>query len=847
MIDGGKIDHFDNESLAATYKLPQGVSPSSLAPIKPNLTWEPVILASQARVKSNTQVQLPENLYLGDLNGDGIDDFIQVSGSAGSGNHNRIMVFGTNANNTGMMHLYLSSDVVKLFTGNFMLKTEPNYGPDQLCVTTATGLLNCYLTKDGSTLSQMWSQPDPTLPDEQVIVGDFDGNGADDLLLYRPAEGAFRMFTRTSGTQAETTFSAMSGFSPGGLGSGNLLNLQLRAGQFASTLGADGLIAYDPQTGEVSYFNPVFSGANKTFATVFNGLAGNTFPPGPNVETIATGRIQAGTTDGILLRNVGTGAYRFFNAASSRLQLTPISGVVAGDLPAATGVGATFVFARLGNSGNVRDDTLFFHERRAGSENAQVTSTTAAFDTAQREFTYRSAYTANYSMRDQGWAPVQHDLWLVLRCEFPDDLKSEVLTGAAHPPGGIEPMFVPDTFIQNWLGKPGLGMGGHVDYFNQVTYGKIDFNIELRSGWNKMSNPSTTAISYGQEHGWPGAMRAFAIADCAVNGAGIPASQITGASTGMPPSGANFTNPKYAGILALWNRAFDSGNDGGNMTDLDVGYIHLTGSAHENLHAYGLRHPNTDVATTWCTQDGYATTKNKWDTEYCNLWDPMGADEIFTVSNNGAGDTCILCISTFGQQANEPGVNMADYPGGNFQPGIGGQIADPVELNAPHRIYFNAIPTPRISILMPTASGKGQQTATITLAALEKPEAAGALAIKIPACKTGGAVCGDPDDFYTVDYRQQTGWDAAITVPGILINEVKTNGVSYTPGKPPPGKWWYTILKTPPSASTLAFWPAINAVPLVAGQSAAYTESSVKITVNSINTTESNASITVNY
>jgi len=109
-----------------------------------------VILASQARMKSNTQVQLPENLYLGDLNGDGIDDFIQVSGSAGSSNHNRIMVFGTNSNNTGMMHLYLSSDVVKLFTGNFMLKTEANYGPDQLCVTTASGLLNCYLTRTGA-------------------------------------------------------------------------------------------------------------------------------------------------------------------------------------------------------------------------------------------------------------------------------------------------------------------------------------------------------------------------------------------------------------------------------------------------------------------------------------------------------------------------------------------------------------------------------------------------------------------------------------------------------------------------------------------------------------------------
>ena len=61
----------------------------------------------EARVKSNTQVQLPENLYLGDMDGDGIDDFIQISGNSGKGDHNRIMVFRTDLHSTGLMHLYL--------------------------------------------------------------------------------------------------------------------------------------------------------------------------------------------------------------------------------------------------------------------------------------------------------------------------------------------------------------------------------------------------------------------------------------------------------------------------------------------------------------------------------------------------------------------------------------------------------------------------------------------------------------------------------------------------------------------------------------------------------------------
>ncbi len=79
------------------------------------------------------------------------------------------------------------------------------------------------------------------LPDEKIIVGDFDGNGANDFLLYRPSLGTFRMFTRTDATQAvKQSFEAMSGFAPGGLGNGNFVNFQLRAGQWGTIGGRTG-------------------------------------------------------------------------------------------------------------------------------------------------------------------------------------------------------------------------------------------------------------------------------------------------------------------------------------------------------------------------------------------------------------------------------------------------------------------------------------------------------------------------------------------------------------------------------------------------------------------------------
>lgn len=802
----------------------------------------PVHQQPEARVKSNTQLALPENLFLGDLNGDDIDDFIQVSGTAGSGNHNRIMVFSTNTDSTGMMHLYLDSDVVRVFTGNFQLSIEQDYGPDQVCVTTESDLLNCYMSKNGGPLTLMWSQKNPIDQAEDIIVGDFDGNGADDLLLYNWSTGTFRMLTRTNtaGTTASTSFGPMAGFSPGSLGSGAYAKQQLRAGQFGSAAGPDGLIAYNPGNGQVALFNLVASGASQTFSAVFTGSKTN--PVSPNAEVLSVGRIVNGPTDSLVLRNVSTGGYRFFAPNSSNGNLVGASGVVAGQLPVTAGNEPLF-FARLRTTNSASDDTLYFNP-----DPSHYIVTLVDYDTSKKNYTYQQSTAGTTSTRDQGWPAVQHDLWLVLRCAFPDFPPQGTKPGAANPPGGVEPMFDNDTFIQNWLGKKGVGLGNQVDYLRDVTYGKIDFNIELHP-WALMFNSTTALKSYqSQNNNNPAPMRSLGISDCAVN-AGFPASQFFGASVGpgswyseSAADGTIFTNPKYAGIIALWSRSFDSGNNGANMTDFDVGYIHLTGSVHENLHAYGLAHPHTDVVMPWCGGS----------VEYCDIWDPMGGSQMFTVSEDGKGDKCLMCLSTFGEAKHEPGVNMADFPNDTYTPAAGGPIADPLEINAGHRLYLNSIPAPRIVTLTPSQSVKGQVTETITLAALEKPEAVGALVIKILACAPSSTnyICGDPNHFYTVEYRQKTGWDAAPGLkPGILIHEVFTNGVTYQPGKPPPTDccWWSTILKTPPAASTLGVWPSIKSVPLTDTQSNGYPESSVTITVNKINTDESNASITVTY
>ncbi len=157
---------------------------------------------------------------------------------------------------------------------------------------------------------------------------------------------------------------------------------------------------------------------------------------------------------------------------------------------------------------------------------------------------------------------------------------------------------------------------------------------------------------------------------------------------------------------------------------------------------------------------------------------------------------------------------------------------------APARIMRSAAvrgPTNRIMTLTPNANEPGKQQITVTLAALEKPEANGYLVVKILHCGPNGApVCGDPNQFFTVEFRTQAGWDVNISQPTVLIHEVFTGGrPAYVPGKPPVS-WWVEYLKTrvlePAPANFLQAIPVAEFLP--GGPTAAYSASSTLFTLH---------------
>src|SRR5947208_8669795 len=138
-----------------------------------------MVAPASAAVHSNTQARLPYNLYFADVNGDGRADLLQVAA-------NKVFAFNADYAGTPILHKYFDQNVVRLFVGDFTTSGR-EHGKDQVCAVFVDGTLACYaISDDGTDLWWWFSQASFVASDEEAIVGDFDGDGASDLLVYKP-------------------------------------------------------------------------------------------------------------------------------------------------------------------------------------------------------------------------------------------------------------------------------------------------------------------------------------------------------------------------------------------------------------------------------------------------------------------------------------------------------------------------------------------------------------------------------------------------------------------------------------------------------------------------------------
>lgn len=391
---------------------------------------------------SNSQLRLPRNLYLADINADGRADFLQVA-------ENRIFASETDFEKTGILHAYLTKPIKRLVTGDFA-----GEGYDQVCAIRTDEAFECYGTSTDRTELWWWLTQQNFIADhEDSIVADFNGDGQADILVYNRRSGGIRMFTIDDATGF---FAPMASFTPGNL-AGAAGNLQLRAGDVNSN-GRDDLIVINP-SGQVLFYDSVFDGSNDTFWWAWTSRGGVV----QSGDQVQLARIDDNRGDDLVLHNVQTGATRFHRLVYNDGQ-PPLLNVPTGQI--ANERNSLIFFDRLkeriNERGGVRDDSLTYLTSRD-----QFFRADARWDGSQS--TYWWAYTQAAPRNDVGWAPIQSTPWLILKCKIADR--------SAEPNN--------DTFYRELFTAD--GWDGVVNYWRDISYGSYDLtgNV-LNNRWYTM-------------------------------------------------------------------------------------------------------------------------------------------------------------------------------------------------------------------------------------------------------------------------------------------------------------------------------------------------------------------------
>jgi M6 family metalloprotease-like protein len=263
------------------------------------------------------------------------------------------------------------------------------------------------------------------------------------------------------------------------------------------------------------------------------------------------------------------------------------------------------------------------------------------------------------------------------------------------------------------------GHDGLWDYWHDVSYGKLDLNgsqVITDSSGGWNTLPHSVAYYAGLPQT---SARLTLWRDCANSAGGVDYS-------------------KYYGVLAMLNAQRDSGavatgplsatlngkTSAWGAVVLDpAGAQNVSWGAHETGHAFGLNH-SYDTALANCTS-------SKTPGEYCDPYDQMGYENSWNTFQT----------SEFSYSA----------------PGLTG----------PNLI--------KLGFVQPIVVDPQTGTQDIGLSPLEQSPSV----IEVPA--------GDaPNHYYTIEYRDPTlgyasgtAWGQKLPGPGVVIHEVKTNGLSY--------------------------------------------------------------------
>ncbi len=637
-------------------------------------------------MKNRTPNRLPNNLYLGDVDGDGIDEFLQVA-------NNRLLVFRTNFEATGVLHHYFPYSIVRLIIGDFTTQGR-EHGREQVCVILGDGNLYGYAISDD--LQELWwgfTQPSFVTEDAHVIVGDFDGDGADDLLVHNQTSGALRMYGRMT-TNFNTPF-AMKNFSQGDLGTANLAHKEILVGKFGRAVGHDDLLVVDHLAGQISRYD---SATDSTGAHTFHRSFTTNTGLLTTHDQVIVANLDGGPTEGILIHNIQSRTTHLFKVENNHGTLADVPNVSLGQLPVYV-ERSVFASARLKEvnlrsepGGMMRHDFLLF-DRNSG----QITRTDGRYDLASSRLTYWYAYKKDTPSYHQGWPTRREHKWAVLLSHLADN--------SSKPRNPATGQSAKASFFKDLFTATGIGRGGMTDYFLDISYGTLDLgrtevlptddNAEwYKSRYTTQDRPRGT-VEDPVDHTMKEARQALFDDIVRTSGSDLSKYTHTVVVFNVPDTGyGGSPDPNWVTLDPLDALTFNG--------------FGTSGMAQEMLHAYSLNHSFNDRGIT-----------------YGDRWDVMSAFDVASFTNA------------------QSLVPMA--PQGP-------------ELNAAYKAWMGFLPESRMLTLSPIQSHP--LTFTVQLAALNRPEASGFLAVKIQLPITAGS--GIAEHAVFVEFRQKTFWDRNI-------------------------------------------------------------------------------------
>lgn len=329
-------------------------------------------------MKTNSQLTLAPWLYFGDVDGDGIDEVIQL-------NRGFMSVFRPDFDHTPVAGHLFPSIVSRLMIGDFF-----GSGREAVCGLLGDGSLQVYgLSPDQSEMWWAFTQPQFISDNEHYIVGDYDADGIDEVLVFRPMDGRLRMFK----IDQSGGFAEVSSFQLGNLTGVDLRNKQILAGHFDVTRAGTNILVVDSLNRQILRYAPVvLTSGILTFWWCFT-TRGGIFEVG---DQVCVANLEGTLREGILIRSVRTGTYRFFRAEYDNQNLRVWSGTLAGQLPVLPGRGKLLPASvrdrafRNERGGQRRHDLLFFDESAR-----QIIRTDARYDRSAGQLTFWMAYSSN--------------------------------------------------------------------------------------------------------------------------------------------------------------------------------------------------------------------------------------------------------------------------------------------------------------------------------------------------------------------------------------------------------------------------------------------------------------------